>query len=313
MDATPSASETRAAEPRDQPWAGAAVPALSPKVKEYFALDNAALSWWTTDGHPRYDRQLAIIEAHVPVAGREVLDAGTGRGRFAACYARLGARRVLALDISAGMLAEARERVRAEGAHARVDFRQGDIEGSDFEPGSFDIINCMEVYVHLPDPRAATRRFHRWLRPGGVLVANIDLPGSGAWWFHWVNEPLRTARHVLLGQGREAARYVWYRLLPAGARAVLAPRLGWPETPRVPLRLGAGAQKYRMRTTEETLARLRDNPGLRHSRAEDAICRVPKPAFLDLLTAEGFTLERVVREGHRYQLAYGVMVIATKR
>src|SRR5215831_10779759 len=95
---------------------------LSPDVKRYFALQNAAKSWWNTEGHPRYEQQLKIITNEIKAEGKVVLDVGTGRGRFAIQYVRNGAEKVTAIEISNGMLDIATENARSAGVLERIDF-----------------------------------------------------------------------------------------------------------------------------------------------------------------------------------------------
>jgi SAM-dependent methyltransferase len=98
--------------------------------------------------------------------GRDALDYGCGHGMAAVVMARRGAR-VTAFDLSAGYVAEARDRAAANGA--RVHFLQADAERLPFADASFDRVWGNAVLHHLDLPVAA-RELRRVLRPGGVAV-----------------------------------------------------------------------------------------------------------------------------------------------
>jgi SAM-dependent methyltransferase len=94
------------------------------------------------------ERTIAAFLA--PVAGRSILDVGTGTGRAAIALALRGAV-VTAVDASAEMLAVAERRARD--AHADVRFAPGDAHALDFPPLSFDAVVCLRVLMHTPDWR----------------------------------------------------------------------------------------------------------------------------------------------------------------
>ena len=115
-----------------------------------------------------------------------ILDAGCGTGVSTdyLCHLNPGAE-VLAVDISAGALALARERTRRSGAAAQV--AQLGIEQRSLldleEKGSFDYINSVGVLHHLDQPEAGLRALADRLRPGGVLHLFLYADG-GRWEIH---------------------------------------------------------------------------------------------------------------------------------
>jgi ubiquinone/menaquinone biosynthesis C-methylase UbiE len=81
--------------------------------------------------------------------------------------------RVIATDLSPGMLDLARSRVRA----AKVSFQQEDCQRTFFPDGSFDTA-FMSLVIHFTQPSEALKEMHRILRPGGTLIiTNVD-PGA---------------------------------------------------------------------------------------------------------------------------------------
>ena len=93
-----------------------------------------------------------------PVAGRTVLDVGTGTGRAAIALATRGAV-VTGVDASAEMLEVAVRRARDAGATVR--FVRGDAHGLDFPDRAFDSVVCLRVLMHTPDWRVSLRELCR--------------------------------------------------------------------------------------------------------------------------------------------------------
>jgi SAM-dependent methyltransferase len=127
--------------------------------------------------HGRHLLDAARIAAH-----DRVLDIGCGCGESTRDAARVAvAGMALGLDLSARMIARARERSQAEGlTNAR--FEQADAQVYPFEPQSFDLAISRFGAMFFGDPVAAFRNIGRALRPGGrlALLAWQEL-GKNAW------------------------------------------------------------------------------------------------------------------------------------
>jgi SAM-dependent methyltransferase len=95
-------------------------------------------------------QERVILDFLPEVAGRSILDVGTGTGRGALALARRGAR-VTGVDASAQMLDVARQR--ATEAHLSVEWREGDAHQLAFADRSFDAAVCLRVLMHTPDWR----------------------------------------------------------------------------------------------------------------------------------------------------------------
>ena len=102
------------------------------------------------------EEQIAAFLA--PVAGRRVLDVGTGTGRAAIALAKRGAI-VTGMDASAEMLQVAERRAREAGAE--VTFVRGDAHRLNSPDRSFDAVVCLRVLMHTPDWRASLRELCR--------------------------------------------------------------------------------------------------------------------------------------------------------
>jgi 2-polyprenyl-3-methyl-5-hydroxy-6-metoxy-1,4-benzoquinol methylase len=102
------------------------------------------------------------------MAGKWVLDAGCGAGRFLDVVARTGAE-VVGLDLSRAIDA-ARDNL---GRRERVHFVQASIYELPFRDGAFDGVYCIGVIQHTPDPLAAVRALPRVLKAGGRIAYTI--------------------------------------------------------------------------------------------------------------------------------------------
>lgn len=112
-------------------------------------------------------RLSALVRALGPLEGLRVLDLGCGKGRFASRLADAGAR-VIGLDISSAMLAEAVDLARVRASARRLPFADA----------SFDAVVAVEVFEHLPDIAGTLDELARVLRPGGRLAIVDKNAGS---------------------------------------------------------------------------------------------------------------------------------------
>lgn len=111
----------------------------------------------------------ALIERMV---GRDVLDFGCGTGGEALELVRLGARRVVGVDIQESLLAQARDRAAAEGLADRTEFVK------EFS-GKADVIVCVDAFEHFDDPAHILRLMRGMLPAGGEVIVSF-----GPTWYH---------------------------------------------------------------------------------------------------------------------------------
>jgi len=114
----------------------------------------------------RVEMRLAL-EMAGPLAGKRVLDVGTGDGTYAIEAASRGAT-VVALDSSQAMLAAAQVRAKKRGVC--LELRAGMVEDLPFKTASFDVIIAVTVLCFVRDVESAFDELSRVLVPGGRLV-----------------------------------------------------------------------------------------------------------------------------------------------
>jgi 2-polyprenyl-6-hydroxyphenyl methylase/3-demethylubiquinone-9 3-methyltransferase len=105
--------------------------------------------------------------------GVRALDVGCGGGLLSESLARAGAR-VTGIDLAPGMIEVAR--LHALEQRLDIDYRVLEVDRlADSEPGAYDVIACMEMLEHVPEPAAIFAAFSRLAKPGGhVFVSTIN-------------------------------------------------------------------------------------------------------------------------------------------
>ncbi|WP_407276184.1 class I SAM-dependent methyltransferase [Halothiobacillus sp. DCM-1] len=128
-------------------------------------------SYDDSDWHAQMARQLVDFLNIKPDA--QVLDVATGTGLVAFYVAsKLGVGgTVLGVDISEGMLAQAREKLRTVPS-AAVRFEWGDAESLEYAQGRFDVILCCSALIWMSDLPGVLRHWWSLLAPGGVIGFN---------------------------------------------------------------------------------------------------------------------------------------------
>ena len=113
------------------------------------------------------------IDQRAGLAGMKVLDVGCGGGILSEAMAQRGAT-VTGIDMGEAPLAVARLHQLESGV--AVDYRQITAEALAEElPGQFDIVTCMEMLEHVPDPASVIRACHKLVKPGGqVFFSTIN-------------------------------------------------------------------------------------------------------------------------------------------
>ena len=134
-----------------------------------------AWAYFKTNPLTRYlfRRRVEIAFGLLPErAWDRALDAGTGAGFILPTLAHM-AREVDGVDLSP-VLKYAEVMLDKRGIH-NVRLQQADVLQLPFEASSFDLIVCLSVIEHIPDPAAAFAEMARVLRPGGIAIVGYPL------------------------------------------------------------------------------------------------------------------------------------------
>jgi len=145
---------------------------------EIARFDATASRWWDADGdmRPLHDLnpvRLEYVERAGPLAGKAIVDVGCGGGLLAEAMARKGGK-VLGIDLASELLDVAR--LHATQAGVAVDYERHSAEAlAEARPGGFELVTCMEMLEHVPDPAAVIGALARLVKPGGdVFVSTLN-------------------------------------------------------------------------------------------------------------------------------------------
>ena len=141
-------------------------------------FSDLAHRWWDPAGEfrPLHDinpLRLEWIDRHASLGGKRVLDVGCGGGILAEAMARRGAA-VTGIDMADKPLQVAKLHLLESGLSIKYEKVEVD-ELAKREPGAFDVVTCMELLEHVPDPAAMARACAQLVRPGGrVFFSTIN-------------------------------------------------------------------------------------------------------------------------------------------
>ncbi|MGB7740917.1 MAG: bifunctional 2-polyprenyl-6-hydroxyphenol methylase/3-demethylubiquinol 3-O-methyltransferase UbiG [Steroidobacteraceae bacterium] len=168
---------------------------------EIARFEAAASRWWDPQGEmrPLHDLnpvRLQYVERAGSLAGLKVLDVGCGGGLLAEAMARKGAL-VTGLDLADDLLQVARLHALEAGIEVNYALEAAESHAAT-HAGEYDIVTCMEMLEHVPDPTSVVAALGHLVKPEGhVFVSTL-------------NRTLKAYALAIVG-----AEYV-LRLLPAG-------------------------------------------------------------------------------------------------
>jgi 2-polyprenyl-6-hydroxyphenyl methylase / 3-demethylubiquinone-9 3-methyltransferase len=146
---------------------------LNADPQELAKFSDLAHRWWDTESefrplHQINPLRLDWIDQQARVAGKRALDVGCGGGILADAMARKGAK-VLGIDLATKALKVAQLHAMEAGT-ANVEYREVAAEALAGEmPGQFDLVTCMEMLEHVPDPASVVQACAALAKPGGWL------------------------------------------------------------------------------------------------------------------------------------------------
>lgn len=147
--------------------------------QELAKFSELAHRWWDADSefkplHQINPLRLDWIDQRVRISGKRVVDIGCGGGILADSMARRGAK-VLGIDLATNALKVAQLHA-LEAATPDIEYREIAAEALAAEqPGAFDVVTCMEMLEHVPDPASVVRACSDLVKPGGwVFFSTIN-------------------------------------------------------------------------------------------------------------------------------------------
>lgn len=172
---------------------------------ELAKFSELAHRWWDPQGefrplHEINPLRLAWIDGLCALSGKAVADVGCGGGILAEAMARLGAR-VTGIDLAAKPLKVAQLHLLESGVEGQLQVEYLLSSAEDLaaqRPAQYDIVTCMELLEHVPDPSSTVAACARLVKPGGRVV------------FSTINRNPKAYLFAVLG-----AEYV-LKLLPKG-------------------------------------------------------------------------------------------------
>jgi 2-polyprenyl-6-hydroxyphenyl methylase / 3-demethylubiquinone-9 3-methyltransferase len=175
--------------------------ALNADQQELDKFSELAHKWWDPNSEfkPLHDinpLRLDYIDQHAGLAGKTVLDVGCGGGILAESMVGRGAQ-VTGIDLGEKALKVAKLHLLESGV--KVDYRFVAVEElAKEQPAHYDIVTCMEMLEHVPEPASIVRACAELVKPGGDLF------------FTTINRNVKSYLYAIVG-----AEYV-LKLLPQG-------------------------------------------------------------------------------------------------
>lgn len=157
--------------------------------------------WWNKEGecaplHAINPLRLAFIEQHADLQNKQILDVGCGGGILTEALAKQGAT-VTGIDLAEGAIFAARQH--ALESQLAIDYQLLSVEAlAEKFPHHFDIVTCMEMLEHVPDPVSVIQACSQLVKPHGHVF------------FSTINRNLKAYVQAVIG-----AEYV-LKLLPRG-------------------------------------------------------------------------------------------------
>ncbi len=140
--------------------------------EEIHKFGSMAERWWDTQGefktlHAINPLRLEFIQRHTSLPGKRIIDVGCGGGILTEAMAGLGAD-ALGIDLSEDLIDVAD----LHSLESGIEVKYQKISAEDLaneKPESFDIVTCMEMLEHVPDPGSIINACARLVRPGGMV------------------------------------------------------------------------------------------------------------------------------------------------
>lgn len=163
-------------------------PPVNVDPAEIAKFEALASQWWDASSQfkPLHDinpLRLRWIDERAALSGKRVLDVGCGGGILAESMARRGAASVLGVDMGEAPLAVATLHANQHGV-TNIQYQRVPVEElAQTHAGQFDVVTCMEMLEHVPDPASVVAACYQLAKPGGQVFFSTINRNPKAWLF----------------------------------------------------------------------------------------------------------------------------------
>ena len=153
-------------------------------AQEIEKFSQHAHEWWDEQGplktlHQINPTRMAWIAKHADLANAQTIDIGCGGGILSESLAKAGAR-VTGLDMASDSIEIAR--THAQAAQLNIDYQISTAEAwAQAHPAEYEVVTCMELLEHVPDPASVIHAAAQLLAPGGVVFFSTINRNPKAW------------------------------------------------------------------------------------------------------------------------------------
>lgn len=147
-------------------------PSQNIDANEINKFNHNAHAWWDKNGnyktlHDINPLRMAFIQSQVDLKHKNILDIGCGGGILTESLADAGATSVTGIDMAKDALQVAK--LHALEQDLNINYKQSCAETyAKAHPNTFDIVTCMELLEHVPDPKSVIDACAKTLKPGGM-------------------------------------------------------------------------------------------------------------------------------------------------
>lgn len=141
--------------------------------QEVQKFDDLSYDWWDEHGsfktlHDINPLRLSFIEKYCKLTNKKIVDVGCGGGILTEALAKAAKTNVVGIDMAEQAISAAK--VHAKESELDIDYLVSPIEDyADQHPGEFDVITCMELLEHVPNPASLIKACRKLAKPNAAI------------------------------------------------------------------------------------------------------------------------------------------------